>query len=405
MDALRRELVARRDWLLAAALLVFGAAELLLGERYQGRSAWPGPALAGACQVCVFALPLAWRRTAALASTLTVLGGAALASVLWGAAESTAAFLCLLLTVFSGVAHARRPGLVGLAAVLALTAHNLRDPSVRTAVDWFWSAGFVAVAIVLGAVVRGRQARITALQADAQALSEEYAERVAAATAAERAAIARELHDIVAHAVSVIVVQSQAGARVVDDDPATARSTFATIERTGRSALADLRRLLTVLSADGTSVDPSPGLAHLEELVAGFRAGGLEVALDLPAPLPLLSGAADLASYRLVQEALTNTLRHAPGAHATVRVSCRAGRVVVEVEDTGSVARAGEVSRAVEGMGGGVGPGMGAGRGLIGMRERVALAGGTLLCCGPTVGGFRIEAELPLEHDAVEVAG
>ncbi len=388
VNGMRRVLWGHRDSMLAAALFVFGISELLLDERYEGRPAWPGPVLAGFVQVCVFTIPLGWRRVAPTLSSVTVLSGAAAASLLWGAAESTAAFLCLLLTIFSGIAYARRPVLVGLVAVAALAVHNAEDPSVRTVVDWFWSAGFAGVAVVLGAVVRSRQQRIVTLQADAQALSREYDERVAAATSAERAAIARELHDIVAHAVSVIVIQAQAGSRAVDDDPGTVRSTLRTIESTGRSALADLRRLLTLLSADEVSVVASPGLAHLPELVDGFRAGGLPVSLELPDGLLSLSGAADLASYRLVQEALTNTLKHAPGARAAVTVRCQDHHVELTVEDQGTAETPDPSS--IEGTG----------RGLIGMRERVSLAGGTLRFAGPTAGGFRIRADLPLDDEA-----
>jgi signal transduction histidine kinase len=396
MDRLRHALVRRRDWILAGCLFVFGLAELMLGEQYRGRAAWPGPPVAGVVQVCVFALPLAWRRSAPAASSLTVLCGTAATSLMWGAAESTAAFLCLLLAVFGGIGYARRPYVVGFAAVLALSAHNATDPSVATVVDWFWSVGFLAVAALLGAAVRSRQLRIVALEEDAVALTREYDKRVAVATAAERAAIARELHDVVAHAVSVIVIQAQAGARAVEDDPDTARGLLDTIETTGRSALADLRRLLRLLNSDDEPVDPSPGLAHLPDLVQSFRAGGLHVSLALPDPLPSLSGAADLASYRLVQEALTNTLRHAAGANARVQVIVTAdeGHVELVVEDDGG----GTPRRPPQ-------PSMfGTGRGLIGMRERVSLAGGAMRESGRTAGGFRIRAELPLgETDRADV--
>jgi signal transduction histidine kinase len=393
VDRLRRALIARRDELLAAALFAFGLAELMLSETYQGRAAWPGPWWAGLAQVCLLTVPLAWRRRAPLASSLTILAAVAVSSLLWGAAESTAAFLSILVTVFSGTAYARQPRLVVVAAVASLAVHNLRDPSVATVVDWFWSAGFLVVAVLLGAAVRSRQLRIVSLQEDAETLSREYDERVAAATAAERAAIARELHDVVAHAVSVIVIQAQAGSRAVeDDDPTTAHGLLDTIESTGRSALADLRRLLRLLSTEDTPVDPSPGLAHLDSLVDGFEATGLQVSLSVPHPLPTLSGAADLAVYRLVQEALTNTLRHAEATQVVVDVTARSRVLDVVVEDDGH-------SRATPTTDG-------TGRGLIGMRERVTMAGGSLLETQPTGHGFRVRAQLPLEdadHTALEV--
>jgi signal transduction histidine kinase len=382
--------VASRDGLLASALFAFGLAELVLGERYQGRAAWPGPMWAGLVQVCLLTLPLAWRRRAPLVSSLTILTAVAGSSLLWGAAESTAAFLAILVTVFSGTAHSRRPPLVVVAAAASLGIHNLWDPSVATVVDWFWSTGFLAVAVLLGMAVRTRQLRIVSLQEAAESITREYDDRVAAATAAERAAIARELHDVVSHAVSVIVIQAQAGSRAVEDhDSATAQGLLNTIEVTGRSALDDLRRLLRLLSTDEAPVDPSPGLAHLDSLVDGFRATGLEVSLQLPDPLPSLSGAADLAAYRLVQEALTNTLRHAAATRVDVDVAVRPHSVEVIVADDGR-SRPSPVTT-------------GPGRGLIGMRERVTMAGGQLLETRATDHGFRVRAQLPFESADREV--
>ena len=394
MDRLRDLLVARRDELLAAALLAFGLAELLQREVYQGRAAWPGPWGAGLAQVVLLTAPLAWRRRRPAASAIVVMASAAVASLAWGAAESTAAFLAMLVALFSGTAYARRPAPVVAACLAGLAVHNAVDPSVASVVDWFWSAGFAVVAVLLGAAVRSRQLRIVSLTHHSDRLAREYDERVAAATAAERAAIARELHDVVAHAVSVIVIHAQAGSRAVDDDPATASRLLDTIEATGRSALADLRRLLRLLSSEDAPVDPSPGLAQLESLVAGFRLAGLDVALALPEPLPALSGAADLAAYRLVQEALTNTLRHAPRASAAVVAAVTEGGLELAVED--------------DGRGGPAPTSPGTGRGLIGMRERVTMAGGTLLESAPTGHGFRVRARLPLgepEPRLMEVAG
>jgi signal transduction histidine kinase len=389
-------LLSRRDALLAGALLAFGAAELLLHEQYQGRPAWPGPTWASALEVCLMTVPLVWRRTRPAASSLAVLGTVVVWSPLFGAVEATAGFLALLVAVFGGTAYARRPVVVLAVAAVALTFHNVADPSVRTVVDWFWSAGFLVVAVLLGVAVRGRQLRIVSLERDADIRAREYEARVAAATAAERAAISRELHDIVAHAVSVIVVQAQAGERSLDDDPETARILLSTIESTGRTALEDLRRLLRLLSDESSTVEPAPGLSLVRSLVDGFREAGVTVALELPQRLPRLSGAADLASYRLVQEALTNAIRHAPGADITVRVVLEDNTVDVLVEDDGGPPASSARSPV---------PKTGTGRGLIGMRERVALAGGSLVETGPTGRGFRVHARLPVEQPHFESLG
>jgi signal transduction histidine kinase len=374
-------LLRRRDPLLAAAFLVYGMAELVAGGDYEGRPEWPGAWPLPLVGLVLMTVPLAWRRSRPTASCAVVFATVAAYSLAVGAVEATSLFLAVLVACFSGTAYARRPWLVVGMAAAAMAAHDAVDPAVHGPGDWFWSAGFVAVALLLGAAVRTRQIRIFSLERDAERREREQQERVAQATAAERAAIARELHDIVAHAVSVIVVQAQAGVRSVRDDPDTTERLLETIETTGRSALDDLRRLLRLLSVEGQPVDPSPGLAHLADLVDRFRGAGLAVELELPDPLPRLSTAADLAAYRLVQEALTNTVRHAPGAPAGVVVACNGAEVEVSVTDAGSSSPPRDD--------------LGAGRGLIGMRERVGLAGGRLLECGPTGQGFRVRAVLP----------
>jgi signal transduction histidine kinase len=378
-------LLAHRDVLLALGFCAFGTAELLASTEYDGMPVWPGSRPVAFLATALLTLTLAWRRSRPLTTSLVVFPTVAVFSVAVGAMESTAVFLAILVAVFSGAAYARHPSVVAVLALAAMAVHNSFDPTVRSLGDWFWSGGFIVVAFLLGGAVRNRQIRIVSLERSADDAARAYDERVAAATAAERAAIARELHDIVAHSVSVIVVQAQAGSRSLADDPAMTARLLEVIETTGRSALGDLRRLLRLLSEDGSPVDPSPGLAHVGDLVAGFRDAGLDVDVELPVRLPRLSTAADLAAYRMVQEALTNTIRHAPGASATIRLAVDGGRVDLVVADDGT-----GPAPVVD---------LGSGRGLIGMRERVGLAGGRLLQCGPTAQGFRVQAELPLDDD------
>lgn len=206
----------------------------------------------------------------------------------------------------------------------------------------------------------------------------EREERARAGAAAERARIARELHDVVTHNVSVMVVQAAAGNDVFDSHPDRARDALRAVEETGRRALGELRRLLDVEAGDGTL--PQPGLARLDELVGQVRRAGLAVELHVEGTAFPLPEGVDLSAYRIVQEALTNTLRHAQATHATVHVRYGAREVEVEVTDDG----VGESAPAESG------------RGLLGMRERVALFGGDLRVGGRPGGGFGVRARIPV---------
>jgi signal transduction histidine kinase len=219
------------------------------------------------------------------------------------------------------------------------------------------------------------------------AREERHTEQVAAATAAERAAIARELHDIVAHAVSVIVISAQAGSRALPAKIDVAAEVLTTIETSARTALAELRRLLTLLAADDESAATAPAasLRHLPDLLEGCRRSGLDVDVDLD-DLPSLPPASDLAAYRVIQESLTNTLRHAPGATAKLSIR-RDGKFldIVAIDEGASV----ETAKPDAGDG--------TGRGLIGMRERLAMVGGRLVGAGPHESGYRVHAIIPLD--------
>jgi uncharacterized protein (TIGR03382 family) len=206
----------------------------------------------------------------------------------------------------------------------------------------------------------------------------EREERARSGAAAERARIARELHDVVTHNVSVMVVQAAAGNDVFDSHPDRARDALRAVEETGRRALGELRRLLDVEAGDGTL--PQPGLARLDDLVGQVRRAGLAVELHVEGTAFPLPEGVDLSAYRIVQEALTNTLRHAQASHATVHVRYGAREVEVEVADDG----VGESAPAESG------------RGLLGMRERVALFGGDLRVGGRPGGGFAVRARIPV---------
>jgi signal transduction histidine kinase len=198
------------------------------------------------------------------------------------------------------------------------------------------------------------------------------------AAADERNRIARELHDVITHNVSVMVVQAAAANDVFDARPERAREALHAIEDTGRQALGELRRLLDV-EGGGDGTLPQPGLARVDELVANVRAAGLPVALEIEGHRSALPDGIDLSAYRILQEALTNTLKHARATKARVRVRYAADAVELEVTD--------------DGVGGSVGNG---GHGIVGMRERVALFGGRLDAGSQPEGGFAVRARMPL---------
>jgi signal transduction histidine kinase len=236
-------------------------------------------------------------------------------------------------------------------------------------------------AVALGAAwwLGDRQRRTQQLAADAAASADSLARR---AVAAERQAIARELHDVVAHALSVIAVQAGTGRVVIESDTATARSALASIEHESRAALDEMRRLLAVLRSDDDDagpLEPAPGLDDIDALVASTIGSGLPVDVTVEGEPARMPAGADLAAYRIVQEALTNVRRHAGASHVDVRITwCPAG-VELEVTD--------------DGRGGGVAAG--GGHGLVGMRERAALYGGWVEAGDRPGGGYRVAAHIP----------
>jgi signal transduction histidine kinase len=239
-----------------------------------------------------------------------------------------------------------------------------------------------AAAWMIGDNLRTRRAYLRELEERAARLEREREENIRRAAADEQARIARELHDVIAHSVSVMVVQAAAAGFVFDKQPERAREALRSIEQSGRSALTELRRLLGVVRTRGHErLEPQPGLAELEALVDQVRATGLDVELELGGELGELPSGIDVSAYRIVQEALTNTLKHAQAKHARVRLRKGDGELELEIVDDG----AGPSEEA------------GSGHGLIGMRERAALLGGVLETGAGEDGGFSVRARFPLQ--------
>jgi signal transduction histidine kinase len=238
---------------------------------------------------------------------------------------------------------------------------------------------------VAGDGTRRRQEAIAAAQERAAELELAREELARRAVTEERLRIARELHDVVAHSMSIIAVQSGVGAHVLDSQPEEARKALAAVEATSRQALVEMRRLLGVLRAETEprgSLVPAPGLADVEALAAEVAQAGVRVEVRIEGTPAELPAGLDLSAYRIVQEALTNVVRHAGPATARVAVSYAADRVRVEVVDDG---RGGDPGRDH------------GGHGIAGMRERAELYGGTLEAGPGPGGGFRVAASLPLD--------
>ena len=263
-----------------------------------------------------------------------------------------------------------------------LTPGRFQAPTVIS------NALLIAAVWLLGHFVGVRRVYVRQLEERTAELEQAREELARRAVIEERLRLARELHDVVAHAMSVIAVQSGVGAHVANTQPEEAAKALVAIEATSRAALEELRRLLGVLRQEHEpqgDLAPVPGLADLDSLLAEVTKAGLAVKLRVNGTRPPLPAGVDLSAYRIVQEALTNVVKHAGPARAQVVVGYRDQDVTVEVTDDGR----GAVASAGDGR-------AGSGHGLIGMRERVAAFGGDLEVGPRPGGGFRVAARLPL---------
>ena len=244
---------------------------------------------------------------------------------------------------------------------------------------------FYAIAWALGKTLRHRVLRGDRLEARAAKLEAQQQEQIQAAIADERARIARELHDIVAHSVSLMVLQAGAARQALDRQPDKAREPLLSVESTGRSAMSELRRLVAMLRQPGDEdqLAPQPSLRHLDLLVAEMRKTGLLIDVDDSCRQDGIPPGVDLSAYRIAQEALTNVLKHASAGHVWLTVRCDGSLVEVTIEDDG---RGPSANGSVAG-----------GHGLIGMRERASLFGGHFEAGARPGGGFRVFARLPYE--------
>ena len=377
------------DYALAAVLTVFLQFELLVTDpdSLQG-SAWVNHGFG-----LVATASLAFRRSHPSAVLLVLVGTLMSASIFLDAdlvENPFIPFFCAFLGFYSlGVnerdeRRARTVPLIATAMIWAeITVSGLEDGPGEYV---FVALVVVAAPFFAGRMVRSRADRADALEQLTLQLEREQEQRAELAVTEERSRIAREMHDVVAHSMSVMVIQAGAARKMMDKDPARAQEALRSIEDTGRRGLAEMRRLLGVLRTEdeGASLAPQPGIERLPELVERAREAGLPVELHVEGEPREVSPGVDLSAYRIVQEALTNTIKHAGEARAAVHV--RWGREL-ELEVTDDGLGAGDNGRRDSG-----------GHGLVGMQQRVALYGGSVEAGAGTDGGYRVRATLPVEE-------
>jgi signal transduction histidine kinase len=347
---------------------------------------WPGSPVLNSALAALVILPVLFRRRFPLVVLLIVLTGSGAQYVYGG--DAFQPWFAFILAFYAAAAYNERRravigGIIGAVPVVAVSVAKLLggDAFGEVVPPWFFVTGVWA----FGRWMRSRGLQTRELEDRAARLEVEREERARAAVAAERARIARELHDVVAHSVSVMVVQAQAAQRLTGAEQTHLRQqTLSAIETTGRQALVEMRRLLGVLRRTEAHLwlAPQPGLDDIDDLVSQMREADLPVELRIEGEAEPLPPGVDLSAYRIVQEALTNTLKHAGPARARVTIRYGNDDVELEIADDGP----------------GTGRGGGSGQGLIGMRERVAVYGG-LFENGRHNGGYRVRARLPLDAD------
>jgi signal transduction histidine kinase len=360
------------DLALAAALSVYGQLEVWVPAATPGVEPASQRGLLAAAALLA-TLPVAFRRRAPIAAMAVTATGIVVPELLATSQDALAPFAALLLEAFAlGTLTRLVPGLVTLGVVIALMTAG--DPTNVVFVALVIGGPFLA-----GRVTRRERERAGHLERLTSQLAAEQQRSAQLAIELERQRVARELHDVIGHGLGVMVLQAGAVRRLLRPDQKDEHAALESAERTGRQSLAELRRVIGALRADDNRA-PAAGLAALDELAEQVRAAGLPVTVRVegaPRPLP---AALEHSAYRVVQEALTNALKHAGPAHADVRVRFEPEWLDLYIEDDG------------HGNGNGGSPGFG----LIGMRERAALFGGHLHAGPRSAGGFAVHARFPL---------
>jgi len=373
----RPDHLPRADLLIALCVAALAGVEVMLNARIAPRPvAFPVEIAMGAA--------LAWRRRSPLAVSIAeaVLGIA----LIGGGVPLTEPIVDMLATVvaaYSLVSYATTVRAV-IGSVLIAASVGVQTALAHEGFsNLAFAAVFLAAMWLMGLTVRRRTAHAVRTELAAERLSRDAEDRVTRAAAEERARIARELHDVVAHSLSVMVVQAGAAEQLLRHDPRRALGPVRSVQRVGQEAITEMSHLLGVLRDGGPEpgLAPQPGLEELVELVRQSRDAGLDVRLEIDEHLDTVPPGLALTVYRIVQEALTNSRKHAGAEYASVRVSRLDDHLLLEVVDSG---------------GHGSPTGTGGGHGLLGMRERVAVYGGTLSAGPVSPRGFRVRANIPI---------
>jgi signal transduction histidine kinase len=345
------------------------------GSDYREPTAW-------AYALTVVAMvPYFFRRHAPLPVFLIALP--AMMALVLGDFESNVCVQITLIGTYTIAAYcSSRQRFVGIGALtIAFVLLGIFGAPGLNATGLAANIGIFAAAYFFGSTIRNRRLYMEQLEQRAAMLEHERDEEAKRAVADERLRIAQELHDVVAHSMGVIAVQAGVGAHVIDTDPAEAKKSLEAISETSRGTLTEIRRMLGVLREDsGAEYEPAPDLTELPRLVDSVRAAGLDVDVRVEGRDGEIPPGVSFTAYRIVQEALTNVLKHAGPARATVLVGYEPGLVRLEITDDGR----GVNGRATNG-----------GHGLVGMRERVSVYGGALEAAPRAGGGFAVRATLP----------
>ena len=383
---MRRRLqgLSERDWrtfdrLLVAALVALSTVDLATNADLEG------PFALNIALMTAISLSFWWRRSRPLVTVLATLGGLTVMAI-WLTQPPNLLTAVLMLVILSYAAGRHLAGRVSVVALgtgvcVMVTLSIIFDPDdIFFPVTFFW-----IVPWVVGRTIRNQTMLARELAEKGERARHARDEEERRAIAIERSRIARELHDVLAHNLTVMVVQASAARRIVDRQPDKAVEVAALIERTGREALAEIRHLFgAVRRGDGDDLSGPPSIARVDGLARRARAAGLGVELRVVGDPVALPAGVDLTAYRIVQEALTNALKHAGSARASVTVSYEPNELVLSIEDDGEGSREGfELGDT------------GGGHGLVGMRERAAIYGGLVEAGRRRGGGFAVHARLP----------